>query len=226
MTQGRRIDLHVHSRWSPDGRATVDELVEAAGRARLDGFALTDHNSVAGHPRLAALAREHPALVLLPGVETSTREGHLLAYGLGEAPPAGRPADETVAWVLAHGGVPVVAHPFRHVHGVGESVARRLPVSAIEVVNGHNGRAQNARALAIATERPLGRTGGSDAHRREEVGRAWTRFSLAATAPEELLEELRRGSTVGEGQAASPLYRGQLALRSFALRFRRGLRPL
>jgi len=226
MIPGRRIDLHVHSRWSPDGRSTVDELVAATAGAGLAGFALTDHDSVAGHPRLAELARARPDLLLLPGVETSTREGHLLAYGLREAPPAGRPADETVAWVVAHGGVPVVAHPFRHVHGVGEPVARRLAVPAIEVVNGHNGRAQNARALAIATGRALGHTGGSDAHGRGELGRAWTLFSPAAASPDGLLEELRRGSTVGEGRSASPAYRGRLALRSFALRLRRGLRPL
>jgi predicted metal-dependent phosphoesterase TrpH len=226
MTPGLRVDLHVHSDRSPDGSAPLARLVARCRELGLDGFALTDHRTVAGHPALAELAREHPALRLVPGVEVSTADGHLLAYGLSEPPPEMRPAAETAEWVSDHGGVPVLAHPFRRVHGVGGAVARLVRVPAIEVLNAHTGRRANAAARELARARSLGGTGGSDAHDPEDLGRAWTVFPEGATSADDLLEALQRGSTTAEGASAGPLRRGRLALRSFGLRLRRGLRPI
>jgi len=226
MTSGLRVDLHVHSSCSPDGRSDVGRLVARLSELGLDGLALTDHNTVAGHSALADLARQHPGLRLIPGVEVSTLEGHLLAYGLEEVPPAGRPVAEVVEWVVVHGGVPVLAHPFRRIHGVGEAIARSARVPALEVVNGHNGPRANRRAGAIAVGRGIGRTGGSDAHDLRELGRAWTRFPAEAGTVDQLLEALRRGATTAEGASAGPLARAGTALRSFGLRLGRGLRPI
>ena len=226
MTGGLRLDLHVHSDRSPDGRASVDRLVAWAEQQRLDGLALTDHNTVAGHARLAELAREHPALHLLPGVEVSTAEGHLLAYGVGTTPPTHRPVGETIDWISSHGGVAVLAHPFRRVHGVGPAVARTARVPALEAVNGHNGRPANERAARLAQALSVGTAGGSDAHARDEVGRAWTRFPEGVSGPDDLLEALRRGRTVAEGRSASAWERTRTSFRSFALRLGRGWKPI
>ncbi len=226
MSPGRRLDLHVHSSHSPDGRSDVDQLVAGLASRGLDGFALTDHNSVAGHRRLAELARERPELRLVPGVEVSTREGHLLLLGVSEAPPARRPIDETIEWARAHGGVPVPSHPFRRVHGVGGEIASRAKVPALEVLNGHNGSRTNARAAAIAAQRGLGATGGSDAHHADELGRAWTAFADGSDSVAELLEQLGRGTTTSGGRSATAGERSRLALRSLALRLGRGLRPI
>ncbi len=38
-----RSDLHVHSRWSPDGRQDVDSIMRSAGSHRLEVVAITDH---------------------------------------------------------------------------------------------------------------------------------------------------------------------------------------
>lgn len=226
MTEGLRLDLHVHSARSPDGRAEVDRFVAALAARGLHGLALTDHNTVEGHARLAALARDHPDLTLLPGAEVSTLEGHLLVYGTPHLPPPQQALDETVEWVVRNGGVPVLAHPFRRVHGVGGEVARRACVPAVEVVNGHNGRRANARAAEVAVARRLGTTGGSDAHDPRELGRAWTVFPEGASTVDDLLEALRKGSTTAAGRSADALLRAEVALRSLGLRLRRGLRPI
>lgn len=226
MSPGRRIDLHVHSDRSPDGRDTIERLVTQLKERNLDGFALTDHNRVDGHGRLAELARVHPELRLVPGVEVSTVEGHLLAYGLSTVPPVRRPVEETIDWIVARGGVPVLAHPFRRSHGVGQRVARGVRVPAIEGVNGHNGAGANARARRLAEARGLGQTGGSDAHGCADLGRSWTRFPEGADSLTELLAALARGQTSAEGASSGPLRRAQLALRSAVLRLSRGLRPI
>src|SRR5207253_1063032 len=51
-----RLDLHNHTRYSPDSRVSPTDLVARARQLRLDGIAITDHNSVAGI-REAALSK-------------------------------------------------------------------------------------------------------------------------------------------------------------------------
>lgn len=226
MTEGLRLDLHVHSRYSADSRLTIEQIVERLPYTGLRGFALTDHNSVRGHAELAALARNHPSYVLLPGVEVSTVEGHLLAYGLSEAPPPRRAVGETIDWVRAHGGIPVLAHPFRWTHGVGQHVTETAPVPAVEVRNGHNSEVANARAELIAARRTLGMTGGSDVHAIAELGRAFTQFPEEARTPDELLDALRRGRTLPGGRSLRFPGRVRLGLATGAKFLTRGLRAV
>jgi len=42
-TEHLRGDLHVHSDWSPDGRQTIEDLVQSARAWGLDYIAITDH---------------------------------------------------------------------------------------------------------------------------------------------------------------------------------------
>ncbi len=156
-----RLDMHVHSHRSPDSTLTVEAIASGLASVGLNGFALTDHNTVAGHDELAALKARFPKLVLVPGVEVSTLEGHLLAYGVSEAPPRHRPVAETVEWVRDNGGVSVLSHPFRRAHGVGRAVAESVHVNAIETVNGHNSPGANRRAAEVAKRRGLGPPAGA-----------------------------------------------------------------
>lgn len=226
MTEAARIDLHVHSVHSPDSRLGLEEIVARLAYQGLRGFALTDHNSVAGHRALAELARRNPSYLLLPGVEVSTREGHLLAYGVAEAPPSHRPVAETAEWIRAHGGEPVLAHPFRWSHGVGRRVAEAAPVAALESRNGHSSEIANLRAEDVAARRNLGVTGGSDAHTLADLGRAFTQFDPAVRTTDDLLEALRRRATTVDGRSLGLGGRIRLGLRTAVLRAGRGFRPI
>jgi predicted metal-dependent phosphoesterase TrpH len=217
-----RLDLHVHSRHSPDSRLAIAELVDWAPRRGLRGFALTDHNSVAGHAELEALGRAHPGLILIPGVEVSTLEGHLLALGVTELPPVGASVEETVTWVGAHGGVPVPSHASRRVHGIGLSQAARLNVPALEVLNGHTSGWGNARVARLATARRVGATGGSDVHDLRDLGRCYTEFSSDTGTREAVLAALRGGSCRAGGRPLSPVERLGLFADQLWARVRRG----
>jgi PHP domain/AAA domain len=76
------VDLHVHTPGSADARAenygTADDIIAAATAAGLDAIAITDHNTTESCDALANAAKGQP-IVVLPGVEISTNEGHLLA---------------------------------------------------------------------------------------------------------------------------------------------------
>ncbi|MCI4329439.1 MAG: CehA/McbA family metallohydrolase [Thermoplasmata archaeon] len=226
MNPGLHLDLHVHSSYSPDSRLPLEAAVERLGPQGLNGFALTDHNTVAGHGALRALAERYPQYRFVPGIEVSTQDGHVLALGLGEVPPLHRPAADTVEWIEAHGGVAVPAHPARRSHGIGRRLAESLRVSALETVNGHNSELANARAAVIAARRTLGETGGSDAHDVAGVGRAYTVFPEGIETVDHLLEELRRRHTLSAGTSLRYGEMARLALRTIALRASRGFRPL
>jgi predicted metal-dependent phosphoesterase TrpH len=226
MTDAVRLDLHVHARWSPDSRLTLDAIVARLPHVGLKGFALTDHNTVEGHAALRAMQERYPTYLFLPGVEVSTRDGHLLAYGVGESPPPRRPVAETVEWVRAHGGEPVLAHPFRRAHGVGRRLSETVPVAAIETRNGHNSEIANLRAEGCAAHRSIGMTGGSDAHAPGDFGRAFTEFDPGVATIDDLLEALRRGHVAATGSSLRMAERLRLGLRTGLLLASRGFRPI
>jgi predicted metal-dependent phosphoesterase TrpH len=226
MSSALRLDLHVHSRFSPDSRLDLELIPDRLGLTSLQGFALTDHNTVEGHGRLRELQAKYRGYWFIPGVEVSTQSGHLLVYGIGEAPPARRPLPETLDWVVSHGGIAALAHPLRWTHGAGRRWARRARVQAIEGCNGRTSELGNARAELIAAERKLASVGGSDAHEAESLGRAFTEFPNPVGSLDDLLEQMRRGICRAAGTSMTVGGRIQLGFRNALLRSGRLFRPI
>lgn len=221
-----RLDLHVHSTQSNDSLLPLEEAAREAEAQGLAGFALTDHNSLAGHGALRELRQAHPRLLLLPGVELSAREGHLLVYGVDELPPPGGSLVELLDWARARGAVSAISHPLRFTHGVGRRLAASARTDAIEVLNGHNLRSTNTGAARIAARRGVPVIGGSDAHRPGELGRAATTLADPPGSVEELLRQIRLGRTGVDGRAATWSEVLSVRLGSAERRLRRGLRPI
>ena len=78
-----RGDLHIHSFGAShdvkDATATPVEIVATASREGLAIISLTDHNEIV-NVRPAVVAGGNAGLLVVPGVELSTPEGHLLCY--------------------------------------------------------------------------------------------------------------------------------------------------
>lgn len=79
-----RFDFHVHSLHS-DGALSVKELAALSREQGIDGFALTDHDTMEGWHDIPAAERDF-GVVILPGVEISTewqnRDVHILGFGI------------------------------------------------------------------------------------------------------------------------------------------------
>lgn len=199
-----RIDPHVHSEASYDGHDPVDLVLEHAADIGLDAVVITDHDVIHASLEAAERAAEY-GLVGIPGVEVSTKHGHLLALGVTELPPRRRPLDETVEWVRSHGGVAVVPHPFqRSRHGVRKR--NFTDADAVEVYNSwlFTGY-KNRRARRFADKQGYPRVAGSDAHHVGFVGRAYTEIGLdgltrAELTADHVLDAIRDGATRVEGR--------------------------
>jgi predicted metal-dependent phosphoesterase TrpH len=226
MSDQMRLDLHVHSRHSPDSPLTLEAILDRLGVAGVQGFALTDHNTIDGHGRLADLQRENPRWLLIPGVEVSTEDGHLLVYGVRERPPSGQPLENTLDWVRSHDGVSVLAHPFRWAHGVGRRLAESAAADGIETMNGHNGEVANAQAELIAAHRGLAATGGSDAHDLKGIGRTFTSVPERVESVDDLIPLLRAHRVSAGGHSLPTGARLGVSMRSAMLRALRGFRPI
>src|SRR6266540_1405322 len=81
-----RVDLHVHTHQDSDAAPAPDlgAYIEAAIGSGLGVLAITDHNTVQ-FVRPAMKAAEGKQLLVLPGIEISTHDGHLLAIFSPEA---------------------------------------------------------------------------------------------------------------------------------------------
>jgi PHP family Zn ribbon phosphoesterase len=78
-----RADLHIHSFGAShdvtDANATPAAIVEASKREGLAIIAISDHNEIS-NVRPAIEAGRNNDVLVIPGVELSTPEGHLLCY--------------------------------------------------------------------------------------------------------------------------------------------------
>ena len=72
------IDLHLHTRYS-DGQLNPEQVVELEAQRGIDIMAITDHDNLRGYFK-AKEAAEQYGVTLIPGVELTTPNYHLLAY--------------------------------------------------------------------------------------------------------------------------------------------------
>lgn len=196
------VELHTHSRYSHDGRDSVRKLLEAAQRVDLDAIAVTDHDTVDGGLEAARLAEEYD-LLGIPGIEVSSRDGHVLGLGVRTAIQAGRPFGETLAAIREAGGIAIVPHPFQESrHGVCANIdeSELATADAIEVYNSRliTGRG-NRQAAGFADRAEVPATAGSDAHVSAMVGRAVTNVEATDRTVDAILDAIAAGRTTTEG---------------------------
>jgi predicted metal-dependent phosphoesterase TrpH len=206
-----RADLHIHTTAS-DGAASVLEVMNfIALRRKLNVIAITDHDTL--DASLWACERKHLyPFDIIPGVEVSSCEGHVLALWVSNPIKRGMDLADTVAAIHEEGGLAVLAHP---VHPYIKQHARKalqhcikpeslleIGIDALEVHNsGIAGTGFNWLALQIAHRIGISVTGGSDAHTLGAIGTGETIF--AGSNAEDLRHALITKRTKAKGRAWS-----------------------
>ena len=194
-----KIDLHIHSSYSSDGSVTPEEILRHAKKMKLDGIAITDHNEIKGSKKLWEDNKHIKDFTVIPGMEVSSIEGHILALGVNEAVPSGLTPRDTIEKITELGGLAIASHPYRFWSGLGEESVRRSKFEGIEVVNSRSLKKENLKARKLARELGCKETGGSDCHSLSHLGNAYTKFENLSLETDDILEEIRKGRTKGEG---------------------------
>ena len=213
----------MHTRFG-DGLAPAREIFDWNEETRaLDVLAVTDHDDIGGALRAReAWAAGDYSFDFVPGIEVTTRSGHLLALWVETSIPSCRPLEETIARIHEAGGMAVVPHPFsattrsvgrRTLNAVCAQGRAETRPDGLEVANpvGVGWDCGKARELN-AVKWKLAETGGSDAHFLEAVGIAYTEFPGRTAA--ELRAAIEARTTKGVLERKTPFR--EIGLRKLA----------
>lgn len=181
-------------------------MIAAAKKKGLSGIAITDHDSCEGvdYLRRKGWIRDDGAAVdgflIIPGVEVSTKEGHLLCLGTTLPFMKRQPATAVVKAIQARGGVAIAPHAFdRFRAGIREEALDDLDLTALETFNAAVSlRRFNDRAADYAKRRGLPKIAASDAHHTSGVGISFTTFELPTLSQEALLKAIAQGGLLAQ----------------------------
>ena len=173
-------------------------MIRVAKEKGLHGLAITDHNNCDSVDYLLeqGLMREDgqpvDGFLMIPGVEVTTAEGHLLCLGTALPDMKGVPALEVCREIHERGGLAIPPHPFdRFRAGIRETVLKTLPIDALEVFNAATTLDRhNRKALDYAKSIQIGMIASSDAHHAEVIGTAYTMLEMPELSLEAVLENL------------------------------------
>ena len=192
-----KIDLHVHSIYSHDALITPKELIFYAKRCGLDGVAVTDHDRINGALKIA----KETDFLIVPGIEISSLNGHIIGLNVDELVPARLSFDETLDRIHDAGGIAVACHPVTFFK---ESLKGRISsrFDAVEVINSSAFPFNYSvrRSEEIASRLGIARVAGSDAHYGPEIGYAYTLVD-AESDVDEVVNAIRKGLCSPHGRA-------------------------
>jgi len=184
-----RVDLHLHSHYSHDGRSSLDELIQRAQECRLDRIALTDHNTVEGALNFLRIAPE----LAIVGEEIKTLEGEVIGLFITSRVPPFLTPEEAMDRIHEMGGLTYMPHPLDR-HRANFRAERMVELAnRIDVIESYNpwcDAAANTAAARLAEELGKPQATGSDSHSAEELGRSWMEME-EYSSPDDFLEKLR-----------------------------------
>jgi predicted metal-dependent phosphoesterase TrpH len=184
-----KVDLHLHSHYSHDGRSSLDEIVARCKKCGLDRIALTDHNTIEGALELARIAPE----LAIVGEEVKTLEGEVIGLFISSRLPPYLPPQEVMDLIHDMGGLTYIPHPLDR-RRANFSAERIIELSnrtdIIETYNPWCDATANQAAARLAEELGKVVATGSDSHAAHELGRSWMEVE-AFTSPQDFLDKLR-----------------------------------
>ncbi|UCE74542.1 MAG: PHP domain-containing protein [Methanomassiliicoccales archaeon] len=221
-----KIDIHIHSSHSNDGSVSPKEILRYARKIDLDGIAITDHNELSGSLKILKENSNQKDFVVIPGVEVSSSEGHILALGITKTVPKNLTVKETIEKISDLGGLAIASHPFRFWSGLGEENVRKGGFEVIETINSRSLKKENLKSGHLAKELGCGKTGGSDSHLLSHIGNAYTVIENPSFKTEDILEDIRRGKSKGEGTSRRPSETPKYAAGCVYLWLKRGMKRI
>jgi predicted metal-dependent phosphoesterase TrpH len=156
-----------------DGIDSVEKILKQAVKLGLDGIAITDHDTLSGAIEAMDIVKEQNlSILVIPGIEVSTKDGHLIVLGVKEAIPPMLAVNEAIRIAREMEGFIVAPHP-RALFRNSLRDIKSLDIDAIEIFN-PKPFANTKFAEQIAKKHSLPVIAGSDAHSAELIGYAVT----------------------------------------------------
>lgn len=192
-------ELHCHSNKSHgeiihhEGLSSVTQLIEHAIKLNIEVLAITDHDEIESSLKAMKLAKQISSDVLIiPGMEVTSADGHILVLGIEEKIPEGLSAEETVERARSLGAVTIAPHPF-DIKNEGIKEKAKL-CTAMESFNALNiDRISNFVAKGFAEKYNINHICGSDAHSAFMMGYCLNEIR-ASKDIDSVLKALKKGN--------------------------------
>ena len=190
-----KLDLHLHtSRHSPDSAMDPVAMLNRARDIGLNGVVITEHDWLWTEQELDELRKLAPDLLILAGIEVSSREGHTLVYGVTN--PFGVPHGIGMAAlckeVHRQGGAAVAAHPFRWGQKFDDILRREKPdLDGVELMTNNMDADIRRRAAQVREQYGFAGLGSSDAHEVNILGHCYTEFPDSVKSMPDLVKAIR-----------------------------------
>jgi predicted metal-dependent phosphoesterase TrpH len=188
----------VHTTYSSDSLITPKDLIYYAKNRGLNAVAVTDHNSLEGAYKIA----KDTNFLVIPGMEVSSSDGHIVALNVSEPIPRGLSAPETVLRIHKAGGIAIACHPYAYFKGsLKGNVCETF--DAIEIINARAFPFKRSvkKATETANRLNLSRVGGTDAHYGPQIGYGYTVIEAEEASVEAIAEAIVEGHCQPFGQA-------------------------
>ncbi|MFA6006014.1 MAG: PHP domain-containing protein [Patescibacteria group bacterium] len=160
----KAADLHLHTNFS-DGSAKPEEIVDASIRAGLDAIAITDHDNIESSVLSVDYALRHSLPIeVIPGIEVSTKHGHVIVLNTFSGIPRGMSLVDTILYAHQLGGYIVIPHPnlprsssvpFQLISTIINSPDPGLYIDGIEIFNASGARLQQADKTGLVFGREI-----------------------------------------------------------------------
>jgi len=187
-----KCDFHIHTQFSFDSLAKIEDVLKKAKEKGIDCIAITDHNEIEGALRAVEISKNFGILVI-PGIEVKTKEGDIIGLNIKEKIKPKISAKETIREIKKRGGFVVLPHPFAFWENFKGNINEIIDeIDAIEVYNASVIGMGNEKAEEFAKKYNLAFVAGSDAHFPNFVGKGYFEIEGENLSIEEIFEKIKK----------------------------------
>ena len=204
-----KFDMHCHTKeGSIDARVDLEHYIKKLIKDGFDGMLITDHNSYKGYEKWEDLKRKikiSKPFTVLKGIEYDTLDaGHFIAILPDKVnckllELRGLTVNDLEKLVHHLGGILGPAHPygtgyfaFMHTRPGKRNKSIMERFDFIETFNSCAHPKANEKAFALAEKLHLPHFAGSDAHRKDAIGTAFTEFGNKIFNNNDLIELVKK----------------------------------
>ena len=198
------MDSHIHSEYSPDSKSKLEDIFKVAKNKNIDIIGISDHNTVEGSKEAQKLTKNDD-LMVIPSIEVSALEGHILGFGCEESIKRDLQAAETIDLIHEQGGLAIIPHPYCfYRHGLlCKADYKELKIDAIETKNARFiiGYCNN-KAKKLSKKENLPGLGASDAHFYKFVGDCYSKIDCEKDI-DSVLKSIKKAKVEALGKGTS-----------------------
>ena len=200
-----KMDSHIHSEYSPDSKSKLEDIIKIAKSKNIDVIGISDHNTVEGSNIAQKLTKKDEEIFVMPSIEISSLEGHIIGYGCEENIKRDLSASETIDLIHDQGGLAIIPHPYCfYRHGLlCKADYKDLKIDAIETKNARFivGYCNN-KAKKLSKKEKLPGLGASDAHYYKFIGDCYSNIDCEKDI-DSILKAIKKSKIKAKGKGTS-----------------------